>query len=85
MEWKRGLHVLHELWAGSPMPTCPPRAAPAAKCAQLSAQVGAAQAEAATQLDALKEGLARELRRQRVRAWLPGRACRAGPEGPCKD
>lgn len=37
-----------------------------ARCTQLSAEVGAAQAEAARQIEALKEQLGRELRRQKV-------------------
>lgn len=39
---------------------------PAAQCAQLSAAVAAAQAEASRQMEALKEGLARELRKQKA-------------------
>ena len=60
------------------MPLRPP---PAAKCATLSAQVGALQAEAAKQVEALKEGLARELRRQRVsrlHIWLQGGSLEGG-------
>jgi len=38
----------------------------AARCTQLSAEVGAAQSEAARQIEALKEQLGRELRRQKV-------------------
>lgn len=38
----------------------------AARCTQLSAEVSAAQAEAARQIEALKEQLGRELRRQKV-------------------
>ena len=55
-------------------PACPPIAypLPAAKCTQLSADVGAMQAQAARQIEALKEGLARELRKQKVRGLGPG-------------
>lgn len=38
----------------------------AAKCTKLSANVGAMQAEAAKQIEGLKEGLVRELRKQKA-------------------
>lgn len=44
----------------------------AAKCAKLSADVGALQAEAGKQIAALKDVLARELRKQKVDSHLPG-------------
>ena len=52
-------------------PTPPPDGAAdkdalSARCGQLSSELAAAQAEGARQLAALKEGLARELRKQKV-------------------
>ena len=44
------------------------------KCAALSADLARLQAECAKQVEGLKEGLARELKRQRVRLRAPGAA-----------
>ena len=71
----RNIYVLHHKpgtcppaadgsFSAPPLPPCPPL--PAARCAQLSGELGALQAEAGRQVEALKQGLARELRRQKV-------------------
>lgn len=53
-----------------------------AKCVQLGQEAAAARADCTAQLEALKEGLARELRRQKVGG---GRGRRQARPGSCAD
>ena len=72
--------LLHSLLSSSGSSFIPPHLLAAAKCTQLSQELTKLQGDAVKQIEALKEGLGREMRRQKVRLhagrrWMQLREC----------